>query len=467
MKIPLFRKLMPKSLVGQLILWALLLTLVSIPFFQMIFTSTVSRISKDVVDTRLIEFGNQLRGHWASHQAASISTRSSILPIPVTRFSGGPDADWVWQIAVNGQVQDRSDFLRLLDQSVTPPQKMSSDTFTVQTRETEIGPMRVAERLVRAQDTPTIYFMVGIREERYQELVFEHNQRLQSLTLLFDLPVTLVVMAFLLFIVVAVRRGLSNVTDAIQTYENGETEKIEGEFATEFSAPVEGINRLLRQNRKLVDRTRKYVSKIAHDINHPLAIMKNSLSNEQISEKDRNLLQSQVTRLTGLVDRYSSLARAIGPEGEVQSRTNIHEMLEDTVLGFSILYRKTPLAITQECEETLLFPFPRHDLEAMVSNLLSNAHKYAKSQALVTAGKDEKKYWIAVEDDGPGIPELKRDTAINWGSRLDEAPPGTGFGLSIVRDIAELYDGSVNLGVSRLGGLKAEISIPIARSQQD
>lgn len=464
MKKRLFRKLLPKSLVGQLILWALLLTLVSIPFFQVIFTSAVSRISKDVVDTRLLEFGNQLRGHWASNQAASISTNTSILPIPNTRFSGGPDADWVWQIAVDGRVQDRSDFLLLLEQSVTPPQKMSTDAFTVQTRETEIGPMRVAERLIKDQGNPSVYFMVGIREERYQELVFEHNQRLQSLTLLFDLPVTLVVMAFLLFIVVAVRRGLSNVTNAIKTYENGETEKIEGEFAAEFSAPVEGINRLLRQNRKLVDRTRKYVSKIAHDINHPLAIMKNALSNEQINEKDRELLQSQVTRLTGLVDRYSSLARAIGPEGEVQSRTNIHEMLEDTVLGFSILYRKTPLSITQNCDESLVFPVPRHDLEAMISNLLSNAHKYAKSEAVVSAGKNDLNYWITVEDNGPGIPELQRETAINWGSRLDEAPPGTGFGLSIVRDIAELYDGSVTLGVSKLGGLKAEVALPISRS---
>ena len=455
---------MPRSLVGQLILWALLLTLFSIPFFQIIFTSAVSRISKDVVDTRLIEFGNQLRGHWTSNQAASISTSSNILPIPDIRFSGGPDADWVWQIVVDERLQDRSDFLILLDKTITPPQEISLQSFTVQTRETEIGPMRVAERLIQGQSAPSVYFMVGIREERYQELVFEHNQRLQSLTLLFDLPVTLVVMAFLLFIVVAVRRGLTNVTEAIKTYENGETEKIEGEFAKEFSAPVEGINRLLRQNRKLVDRTRKYVSKIAHDINHPLAIMKNALSGDQISDRDRDLLQSQVTRLTGLVDRYSSLARAIGPEGDVQSRTNIHEMLDDTVLGFSILYRKTPLTITQECDETLVFPVPRHDLEAMVSNLLSNAHKYAKSEALVAAGKKGINYWISVEDDGPGIPELQRDTAINWGSRLDEAPPGTGFGLSIVRDIAELYDGSVTLGVSRLGGLKAEITLPISRS---
>ena len=46
--------------------------------------------------------------------------------------------------------------------------------------------------------------------------------------------------------------------------------------------------------------------------------------------------------------------------------------------------------------------------------------------------------------------------------RLDEAPPGTGFGLSIVCDIAELYAGTVALEASEnLGGLKVLIDLPV------
>ena len=54
----------------------------------------------------------------------------------------------------------------------------------------------------------------------------------------------------------------------------------------------------------------------------------------------------------------------------------------------------------------------------------------------------------------------QRDAALNWGGRLDEAPPGTGFGLSIVRDIVALYDGDMRLDDSPLGGLKVEIELP-------
>ncbi|MEO8432992.1 MAG: ATP-binding protein, partial [Acidobacteriota bacterium] len=42
----------------------------------------------------------------------------------------------------------------------------------------------------------------------------------------------------------------------------------------------------------------------------------------------------------------------------------------------------------------------------------------------------------------------------------DEAAPGSGFGLAIVRDLAELYGGAVSLGSSPAGGLRARLELP-------
>ena len=47
---------------------------------------------------------------------------------------------------------------------------------------------------------------------------------------------------------------------------------------------------------------------------------------------------------------------------------------------------------------------------------------------------------------------------------IDEAVPGSGLGLSIVRDIAELYGGSVYLSRAPLGGLRATLILPAAES---
>jgi signal transduction histidine kinase len=51
---------------------------------------------------------------------------------------------------------------------------------------------------------------------------------------------------------------------------------------------------------------------------------------------------------------------------------------------------------------------------------------------------------------------------LQRGVRADEAAPGSGLGLAIVRDLAELYGGSISLGHSLLGGVRARLQLPSA-----
>ncbi len=67
---------------------------------------------------------------------------------------------------------------------------------------------------------------------------------------------------------------------------------------------------------------------------------------------------------------------------------------------------------------------------------------------------------IAIEDDGPGISEEQQAKVLQRGRRLDETVPGNGLGLDIVRDVAELYRGTIKLGRSRLGGLSVRLDLP-------
>ena len=90
----------------------------------------------------------------------------------------------------------------------------------------------------------------------------------------------------------------------------------------------------------------------------------------------------------------------------------------------------------------------------MVSNLVSNAHKFSDKTVKHSATRENGNLVVTVEDDGLGISAEQRDAALNWGGWLDEATPGTGFGLFIVRDIVELYDGDMRLGDSGLSGFE-------------
>mgnify|MGYP000645011889 CR=1 FL=1 len=100
----------------------------------------------------------------------------------------------------------------------------------------------------------------------------------------------------------------------------------------------------------------------------------------------------------------------------------------------------------------------------MIGNLLDNAFKWAAGKIQVHAALDGSFLCIAIEDDGPGLAVVDRGRAFMRGDRLDEAVPGSGLGLSIVREIAELYGGGAVLGDSELGGLKVEIVLPAAES---
>ena len=67
---------------------------------------------------------------------------------------------------------------------------------------------------------------------------------------------------------------------------------------------------------------------------------------------------------------------------------------------------------------------------------------------------------ITVDDDGPGLDPSMREAVLQRGVRADEAAPGSGFGLAIVRELAGLYGGAIELGRAPAGGLRAILRLP-------
>src|SRR5262249_28599971 len=101
----------------------------------------------------------------------------------------------------------------------------------------------------------------------------------------------------------------------------------------------------------------------------------------------------------------------------------------------------------------------REDLDEMLGNLLDNACKWARTRVTVGAQASAGQVVIAVDDDGPGIEPAMREAVLQRGVRADEAAPGSGFGLAIVRELAEVYGGTVSLSASPSGGLRAELRL--------
>jgi len=107
------------------------------------------------------------------------------------------------------------------------------------------------------------------------------------------------------------------------------------------------------------------------------------------------------------------------------------------------------------------------DLEEMAGNLLDNACKWAKSSIGVTVVAERSgataNLLIKIDDDGPGLTEEEASKVLRRGVRLDEKTPGSGLGLDIVKELVDVYGGSLQLKRSVLGGLLAELRLPAAK----
>ena len=102
----------------------------------------------------------------------------------------------------------------------------------------------------------------------------------------------------------------------------------------------------------------------------------------------------------------------------------------------------------------------REDLDEMLGNILDNACKWARSRVSIASAAEGSSIVVIVDDDGPGLDVSMREAVLQRGVRADEASPGSGLGLAIVRDLVELYGGSIALSGSRLGGLSVRLQLP-------
>ena len=105
-------------------------------------------------------------------------------------------------------------------------------------------------------------------------------------------------------------------------------------------------------------------------------------------------------------------------------------------------------------------PWDREDILELLGNLLDNACKWADSEVHLSILRQQNGFSLLVDDDGPGIPALKRAEVFSRGARLDEQITGHGLGLGIVRDIVEAWGGQLQLLDSPLQGLRVRIDLP-------
>lgn len=252
---------------------------------------------------------------------------------------------------------------------------------------------------------------------------------------------------------------LRRVRTALAEIRAGSAQRLDGNFPVEIAPLAAETNELIDGNRRIVERSRTQVGNLAHSLKTPLAVLTNEA--RALGGKKGVLLAEQAEAMRMQVEHYLQRARMAAQRDTIVFRTPVKATLERMVRVMAKLNPHIDMVLDVPAEE-LIFAGEREDLEELVGNLLENATKWGRQKVriAVRAGDEQKhSFHLLVEDDGPGIPEEDTREALTRGRRLDESKPGTGLGLAIVADLVKEYGGSLQLGRSDLGGLKATVTL--------
>jgi signal transduction histidine kinase len=262
-----------------------------------------------------------------------------------------------------------------------------------------------------------------------------------------------------------VRHGLSPFNDLrerLAAVRDGRVRRVDGRYPTEVQPLVNDLNALLELRDQAVKRAIAKAGDLAHALKTPLAVLAHEaeVADRAGQTELAGVMRQQVERMRRQVDYHLAHARAAAAGAGPGAHCAVLESAEGLARTLLRLHAGRGPAIDVEVDPAHAVRAGREDLDEMLGNLLDNACKWARSRVTITSASVAAAIIITVDDDGPGLEASMRDSVLQRGVRADEAAPGSGLGLAIVRDLVELYGGSIALGTSPTGGLQARLQLP-------
>ena len=245
----------------------------------------------------------------------------------------------------------------------------------------------------------------------------------------------------------------------------GNAKRLAGNVPREIEPLVAETNRLLDAQDKAIDKARARAGDLAHGLKTPLTAL--TIVAQQLRAEGRcDLGQEMEHHLKGLTSHVErELVRARMAAGSsVGHRTPVAPILSRLVRTMQTLPRGDDIEWDIDCAADLRTSLDEIDLIEALGNLLDNARKWSKAEVRIEGSFAGDHIEIAVTDDGPGVPAAEYERVLRRGIRLDETKPGSGLGLSIVREIAETYGGSVELSGGANAGLTVRLRLPMVRA---
>lgn len=253
-------------------------------------------------------------------------------------------------------------------------------------------------------------------------------------------------------------RAIERLADAAEAFGRGESvPRFKPHGAREVRAAASAFLDMRGRIQRHIDQRTALLASVSHDLRTPLTRLRLELALAP-PFKRAEAMKGDLDEMEHMIDEYLAFAR--GEAGEAMQSISVPEMLRRAAEDA----RRAGAEVTVEAPDELDAMLRPLAFRRALNNLAGNAavhgeHVRLSARPLPSGGLE-----IAVEDDGPGIPDDMHEEAFRPFSRLDASrnqnSKGVGLGLAIARDVARGHGGDITLSRSDLGGLKASIRLP-------
>lgn len=259
-------------------------------------------------------------------------------------------------------------------------------------------------------------------------------------------------------------RPLKKIGARVDRLSRGLAPRIGTGLPAEVMPLASGLDRLLDDRDREIDRARHRAGDLAHGFKTPLQ----ALLGDATELRARGLpdiagdIEGVALAMRRLVDRELARAR-IRAEGRV-ARCDPARVLTRLMRVMQRMPRAGALDWQVVAPGRLAARIEAEDLTEVLGALIENALRHATSRVEIGMAEAGREIVMTIRDDGPGVPEAELAGLAGGGVRLDQSDGGQGIGLAIAAEIIEAAGGRLDLANAR-PGLRAEIRLPSAAGE--
>lgn len=243
----------------------------------------------------------------------------------------------------------------------------------------------------------------------------------------------------------------------------------------------EKLNRSINELKQDVERKKELMRNMSHELKTPIGIIKGYAEGLKYGVvKDKEKMDKYCTILVEECDRMDKLVKELLNYSMIEggmiklnvTAFDIYEFLDHITARFNQVFDENNINFNLNCIKDYKVYADRDMLEKAINNFITNAINHVALEKIIsiTGEKEENKIKISVFNTGDNIPEEEFNKIWDVCYKVDKARSrkygGHGIGLSLVRLIAELHDGSAKVENVK-DGVIFSLEIPVSHKILD